>query len=37
MQINLTLERETKNIVRFAKDEKGQPADHLRAPVARIL
>lgn len=28
MQINLTLERETKNTVRFAEDEEGQPADH---------
>ena len=28
MQINLTLERETKNTVRFAEDGAGQPADH---------
>ena len=30
--INLTLERETKNTVRFAEDEKGQPANHRVVP-----
>ncbi len=28
MEIHLTLERETKNTVRFAEDDTGQPADH---------
>ena len=37
MQINLTLERETKNTVRFAEDEKGQPADHPGTPIVGTL
>ena len=37
MQINLTLERETKNTVRFAEDETGQPADHPGTPVVGTL
>ena len=37
MQINLTLERETKNTVRFTEDEAGQPADHPGTPVVGTL
>lgn len=37
MQINLTLERETKNTVRFAEDDKGQPADHPGTPIVGTL
>ena len=37
MQINFTLERETKNTVRFAEDEAGQPADHPGTPVVGTL
>lgn len=37
MQINLTLERETKNTVRFAEDEAGQPADHPGTPTVGTL
>lgn len=34
MRINLALERETKNTVRFAEDDAGQPSDH---PVVGTL
>lgn len=37
MKINLTLERETKNTVRFAEDEAGQPSDHPGYPVVGTL
>lgn len=37
VQITLTLERETKNTVRFTEDEKGQPADHPGGPIIGIL
>ena len=37
MQINLTLERETKNTVRFAEDDNGQPADHPGSPIVGTL
>ena len=37
MQINFTLERETKNTVRFAEDEAGQPADHPGTTVVGSL
>jgi hypothetical protein len=37
MRINLTLERETKNTVRFAEDEAGQPSDHPGYPVVGTL
>ena len=37
MQINMTLERETKNTVRFAEDEKEQPADHPGSPIVGTL
>ena len=37
MHINLTLERETKNTVRFAEDERDQPADHPGTPVVGTL
>jgi hypothetical protein len=37
MQINFTLERETKNTVRFAEDEAGQPADHPGTPLVGTL
>jgi hypothetical protein len=37
MQINFTLERETKNTVRFAEDEAGQPDDHPGTPVVGTL
>lgn len=33
MKIHLTMERETKNTVRFAEDEEGQPEGHPGAPV----
>lgn len=37
MRINLTLERETKNTVRFAEDDAGQPPDHPGAPVVGTI
>jgi len=37
MQIHLTFERETKNTVRFAEDEDGQPESHPGAPVIGTL
>ena len=37
MQVHLTLERETKNTVRFAEDEAGQPPDHPGSPVVGTL
>lgn len=37
MQIHLTLERETKNTVRFAEDEEGQPDGHPGASVIGTL
>ena len=37
MQIHLTLERETKNTIRFAEDEAGQPSDHPDSPVVGTL
>ena len=37
MHINFTLERETKNTVRFAEDEAGQPSDHPGTPVVGTL
>lgn len=37
MQINLTLERETKNTVRFAEDSTGQPPGHPGYPVVGTL
>ena len=37
MQINLTLERETKNTVRFAEDQERQPADHPGTPIVGTL
>lgn len=37
MQINFTLERETKNTVRFAEDMAGQLADHPGTPVVGTL
>lgn len=37
LKINLTLERETKNTVRFAEDEAGQPSDHPGYPVVGTL
>ncbi|HUY09229.1 MAG TPA: hypothetical protein VMW80_07225 [Candidatus Dormibacteraeota bacterium] len=37
VQINLTLERETKNTVRFAEDESGQLPDHSGSPVVGTL
>ena len=37
MQINFTLERETKNTMRFAEDEAGQPADHPGTPLVGTL
>lgn len=37
MQIHLTFERETKNTVRFAEDEAGQPESHPGAPVVGTL
>jgi len=37
MQINLALERETKNTVRFAEDKVGQPSDHPGYPVVGTL
>ena len=36
-QINFTLERETKNTVRFAEDGAGQPADHPGTPLVGTL
>ena len=37
MEIHLTLERETKNTIRFAEDEAGQPPDHPGSPVVGTL
>lgn len=37
IQVYLTLERETKNTVRFAEDEEGQPRDHPGTPVVGTL
>jgi hypothetical protein len=37
MRINLALERETKNTVRFAEDDAGQPSDHPGYPVVGTL
>ena len=37
MQIHLTLERETKNTVRFAEDETSQPPGHPGYPVVGTL
>lgn len=37
MQIKFTLERETKNTVRFAEDEASRPADHPGTPVVGTL
>lgn len=37
MKINLTLERETKNTLRFAQDQAGQPPDHPGYPVVGTL
>ncbi len=37
MEIHLTLERETKNTIRFAEDETGQPPDHPGSPVVGTL
>lgn len=37
MEIHLSLERETKNTVRFQEDEKGQPEDHPGADVIGAL
>ena len=37
MQINLTLEREPKNTVRFGEDKGDQPSDHPSYSVAGTL
>lgn len=37
MQIHLTFERETKNTVRFAEDQDGQPESHPGASVIGTL
>lgn len=37
MEIRLTLERETKNTIRFAGDEAGQPPGHPGSPVVGTL
>ncbi len=37
MQVNLTLERETKNTVRFAENDPGQPPDHPSSPLVGTL
>ncbi|MGH9055908.1 MAG: hypothetical protein ACRDYY_08630 [Acidimicrobiales bacterium] len=37
MRIHLSLERETKNTVRFAEDDDGQPEGHSGAPVIGTL
>lgn len=37
MKINLTIEKETANTVRFSEDEEGQPEGHPGAPVIRTL
>lgn len=37
MQINMTLERETKNTIRFAEDDAGQPGAHPGTPVIGTL
>lgn len=37
MQLHLSLERETKNTVRFAEDQEGQPESHPGANVIGTL
>ena len=37
MKINLSMERETKNTVRFEEDENGQPEGHPGANVVGAL
>lgn len=37
MKIHLSLERETKNTVRFSEDQEGQPDDHPGADVIGTL
>jgi hypothetical protein len=37
MKINLSMERETKNTVRFEEDENGQPEGHPGANVVGTL
>ena len=37
LRIRLSVERETKNTVRFAEDTEGQPPDHPGAPVIGTL
>jgi len=37
MKINLSLEKETANTVRFSEDEEGQPDGHPGAPPLRTI